>query len=557
MAIERRTLDSSRPVSRSASQRYRRVPGRGEEDENDELAKEPAVGAAVVLLLVIFTLDVYRAVTQSITHDEALTFHYYVPGPLERIFTNFGANDHVLHTLMVWCSVRTLGISEWALRLPALLGGLLYLASSMRVCRRAFGGGWVFLLGFGLLALNPLLLDFQSLARGYGLALGLAMYAIANLLGALAGRETGRPGTGPYGRLFRASAALGLSVAANLTLAPLAGGLLLLASAAIIGQARRLPGGAKTSGSVAGGLLLVLLPALVVGGALLWVPLQNYKPGGFYVGLPNLLGTGTNLIDHALAHVPQAWPLTEGSELFVYVRGILLVLAGPVLLLAALVRFAMVVRAWRGKTSLAELGGLDRFHFLVSGSLLIGMVCLLVLHHAFGLAYPIDRTGLWLVALVQLVIVGLAADALRGGALQKAVGLFVLVGLWAILVQYGSQIQAEQYPVWKHDAGMRAIFDEIKRANDRDPQETVVVECMWYYEPALNFYRLARRAQWMPEVQRGYDPAALKGDWLVLLPDAKPGPDGEPAPPVDELVEVRYRDPVSGTVLGVPRVRAQ
>ncbi|MHC5209142.1 MAG: hypothetical protein ACYTG2_00305 [Planctomycetota bacterium] len=542
MELERRTLTSGRVD--------RRIRSRGDEDENDELAKEPAVGAAVVLLIVVFALDVYRAVTQSITHDEALTFHYYVPGPIANIFTNFGANDHVLHTLLAWVSVRLFGISEWALRLPALFGGLLYLVSSLRVCRRVFGGGWTFLLAFGLLALNPLLLDFQSMARGYGLGLGLSMYAIANLLGALAGHETGRPGTGPHGRLFRASAALGLSVAANLTFAPLAGGLLLLTAVAIIAQQRRLPGGAKTTGSVFGGLALLILPCLVTGGALLTVPLQNYKPGGFFVGLPNLLGTGTDLIDHALAHVPGAWPLEPESRLFTYVRGVLLVLAGPVLLLAALVRVVMVVRSWRGKTSLAELSGMERFHFLVGGSLVLGVLALVVAHHVFGFAYPIDRTGLWIVAVVHLVTVGLVVDVLRAGPLPRVVAVVVLAALWGLLVQYGSQIQAREYPIWRNDAGTSAIFDEIKRQNDREPRETVVVECAWFYEPALNFYRLARRTQWMPVVQRGYDPDDLKGDWLVLLPS-------EEERPVDELVEVRYQDPVSGTVLGIPRVRQE
>jgi hypothetical protein len=530
------------------SRGYRRVPGRGEEDENDELAKEPAVGAAVVLAAVVFALDVYRAVTQSITHDEALTFHMYVLRPAGRIFTDFGANDHVLHSLMAWASVRMFGISEWALRLPALLGGLLYLVSALRVCRRVFGGGWTFLLAFGLLALNPLLLDFQSLARGYGLGMAFSMYAIGNLLGALAGRESGRPGTGPHGRLFRASVGLGLSVAANLTFVPLVFGLLLLTAVAILAQQRRLPGGAKTTGSIVLSLALLLLPCAAVAGALLTVPLLNYKSGGFFVGMLSIFNTGVNLIEHALGHQPDAWPLRVGSYPYMLVRGALLVLAGPVLLAAALIRFVMVIRTWRGKTSVAELSNMDRCHYLVGGSLVLGVLATVAAHHVFGFAYPIDRTGLWIVAVVQLFTVALAADALKRGALPRAVAVVVLAGLWALLVQYGSQIQAREYAVWRYDAGTRAIFDEIKRQNDREPRETVVVRCNWLYEPALNFYRIARRAQWMPVVERGYDPYDVQGDWLVILPQAEPRP-------VDELVEVRYEDPISGTILGIPRAR--
>jgi hypothetical protein len=46
-----------------------------------------------------FALCVYRAATQGIVHDEALTFNWF-PSP-ERTLGQFDANNHVLNTLLI------------------------------------------------------------------------------------------------------------------------------------------------------------------------------------------------------------------------------------------------------------------------------------------------------------------------------------------------------------------------------------------------------------------------------------------------------------------------
>src|SRR5258706_1103264 len=138
--------------------------------------------AAKVFLGALWVVCVYRAVTQSITHDEALTYALYLTGPFSQIFRVFSANHHFLNTLLMYFCASLFGLSEWSLRLPALAGAALYFTAVYRVSRHVFGGGYSLLLAVGLLTLNPFILDFMVAARGYGMALGLWMWAAAPLL---------------------------------------------------------------------------------------------------------------------------------------------------------------------------------------------------------------------------------------------------------------------------------------------------------------------------------------------------------------------------------------
>lgn len=73
--------------------------------------------------------------------------------------------------------MKLLGSSELALRLPNLLAHVVYLHASARVALKA--RGLVLTVGcFLLLNAHPYLLDFFGLARGYGLACGLMMMSL-------------------------------------------------------------------------------------------------------------------------------------------------------------------------------------------------------------------------------------------------------------------------------------------------------------------------------------------------------------------------------------------
>jgi hypothetical protein len=118
----------------------------------------------------------YRAATFPFTHDESLSFAIFTWEPRWRTT----ANHHPLNTVLMQACHAVFGDAPLSLRTPNLLALALYLGSVLALLRRVAHPLTRFA-GFALLALNPFVLDFFFLARGYGLALAFLMLALALL----------------------------------------------------------------------------------------------------------------------------------------------------------------------------------------------------------------------------------------------------------------------------------------------------------------------------------------------------------------------------------------
>ncbi len=138
----------------------------------------------LALGLLIYTS--YRATHLSITCDEASTYFSHVPNSIFKcFFSNFcwmDANNHLFNTFLMQGSIGMFGVSEFTLRLPNLLGHFIYLIFSISIVIRYSKDFWIALVGFCFLNLNPFLIEFFSLARGYGLGVGMMMMSIYFLL---------------------------------------------------------------------------------------------------------------------------------------------------------------------------------------------------------------------------------------------------------------------------------------------------------------------------------------------------------------------------------------
>ncbi len=138
--------------------------------------------ALSVLLCALLAYTGYRAVALSMTHDESTSYNWFRDINVFSCFYSkdcwYNANNHLLNTWSWQHTVRWFGASEWAMRLPNLLAHLLYLLCSLALVRSVTGRFWVGLAGFAFINFNPYLLEFFSLARGYGLCAGLSMASI-------------------------------------------------------------------------------------------------------------------------------------------------------------------------------------------------------------------------------------------------------------------------------------------------------------------------------------------------------------------------------------------
>ena len=170
-----------------------------------------------MLLAALFVINCYRAATQSVVHDEALSWQFYLAGPVSEIFEYYTANNHFLATLLFRLSTALFGASAFSMRLPTLLAGAWYFRSVFLLSALLFEDGILFLIAVGLLALNPILLDFLVASRGYGLAIAGLFFALLQMIEYLRKQSDAIPSVQRF-RLWKAAGGLGIAFAANLTM---------------------------------------------------------------------------------------------------------------------------------------------------------------------------------------------------------------------------------------------------------------------------------------------------------------------------------------------------
>jgi uncharacterized membrane protein len=381
------------------------------------------------LLLFLLAVNVYRAATQSITTDEAFTYARSVLTPIPELWQSYDANDHVLHTFLCKASVKLFGTSEFTLRIPSLLGGVLLLVSALRLCRLLFGDGWYMLTAFALIALNPFVLDYCSIARGYGMATAFLLFSLDQLLRYL---------EGPFvsWRLYSAGIGLALGVAANLTVLAPGFALVLVFTGIHLGEAARQRNWPQVRARFDHIVDQMAVPCVVVTVALLLGPLLPARREHFYAGAKTLHDSLESFnyaclwrVKNLLENTPLHYPVEN------FWLGVSLVLPGVILA-------AGVVTALRYR---------ERAGMLLTGLCVCSAGLLLALHWVLGVPLPERRTGLYLVPLFTL----LAAQAVFRA--PRWVQGIAASGVALVLAQFLLSWNVRVYDEWLMDAGNRDL----------------------------------------------------------------------------------------------------
>jgi 4-amino-4-deoxy-L-arabinose transferase-like glycosyltransferase len=432
-------------------------------------------------LWALFGADVYRAATQSITTGEAFTYSHFVRPTFKETLRIYDANNHILNTLLAKASLTFLRLSEFSLRLPSVLFGGLYLWAVYRLARRMFGSGGFFLAAVALLCLNPLVLDYLSAARGYGMALALWMWALEFLLEYL---EQG-PG-GAKGLLNRAGICLGLAVAASLAFAfPAAalGGAFCLA--AVLWK--------RTSARTLAEQLAV--PAALVAFLILVLPLSHAEPENFYFGGDSLRDTVRSLALLSVYHTRRvvAFPAAIGPVAYIGL--------GALVIVAVSAGVAALRRREKGRTA--------GFLLLTSGPMALGLALLVAAHRVGGMRYPLGGTGLYFIPIGTLAGMVLVART-HFPPVRAAAGLFAAVLGALYLMQFTTRVYAE----WSGEAESEVLVQALIRDAAGRP---VTVAAGGVEQPVLSFYRdRYRQKNWEP-VERGLPDHDFS--YYVLTPD--------------------------------------
>ncbi|MEO8026706.1 MAG: hypothetical protein ABI823_09530 [Bryobacteraceae bacterium] len=478
--------------------------------------------ASLVLLGSLFVVNVYRAASQSITHDEALTYLWFVAKPWAEVFTTYDANHHVLFTILCKVAVSAFGPSEFVMRLPTLLACLVYFWAMFRLCEAVFGIGWRLFLAVAALSLHPLILDFLSAARGYGLALAFFTLGLVALL-----RFLRNPAEAAANRwlVVWPGLILALAVCSNLIyLVPVTGAILTSLSIYWLDRHRSpLP---PESGLLALPAVarLLIAPFLTLCWLVLIFPLSAASPDHFYYGahswreLSESLAVVSFLSNPAYALLPNTMWLQYAID-----AGIAIALLG-----LGLIAF----RNWRR----ADAAGVELL--LLAGTTFASLVAITGGFAIAGIALPVGRTLVYWIFL--LTFAGLLVIRFAPG--PRWVSWLLAVPMLVVLAQYALEWRTTFYGDWLFHRDFRSIISYISKDHSRLGAKPVIVAGSWEMAAPLNYYRETRNLNWMAPMERETDPPEASY-WIFAVQDA--------AQVEKRGLKTVWKDPLSGTVLAV------
>jgi hypothetical protein len=483
------------------------------------------------VLVLVFGMTVYRAKTQTIGHDEALEYEWFLDQGVAHVLWYNPAN-HVLFTLLAKPIVWTLGVSELTLRAPSLVGTAIYLLATYFLCRRLFGQGIMLLLSVALLCLNPQVLDLMPAARGYILglaALAVAMYAMA--------RPVERGEFNPDDKAWKwgsatASVALALAVIASFpNLVPAACLALTFSLVTIGGFAALLKFRERRVQQFA---TYFLAPGAVTGFCLLWPYLIQFRLVHLKIRYQDasmavrdifndsfLYKWTDDVFNSSLSAVPAA----AGSwQERTSVLGELVLL--PVLFLFVAIGVLLARRA--PAESRTKENAVCR---IIGGAATASVVLILILHLTLKVEYPTSRYCLFLIPLFTVggILAGKEICARFPWAYLKGVGVLLAT---LVVFDYALALQATSFRYMAYDVISRELYQTIANDAQRRGLTNVRVGGTWWYEPEINFYRRRYKANWMMEYEikdKSYFwqfPSTLVPsdyDYFVFTPAGDPG----------------------------------
>jgi hypothetical protein len=479
---------------------------------------KPSKVLAAALLVFLFAVNVYRAATQSITVDEALTFNHFIAQQNEGMVKAAPFNTN----LGLWMSTLTVdmfGPGEFSMRIPALLAGGLYFYVLFRLCALLFTSPAFFLLAIAVNSLNPYLLDYFSAARGYGPAVAFLTSAVYCLA-----RWIMEEDSASWKLPLLAGAALGLSFDSHISA---------IFPAAALGIAFIAVFAAKHGGKFLLRTAAPMVALCAVIGLLVIVPLIQQGRTGSIDGVVELYRDGLkSLVLGYLFYKPTiltAWPPIHR----------LAWLTLPALFAGLLAAAARLLRPRQARENVV---------LLLSIATPLTFLLLWIEPRMFHHGYFAGR-GL----LVTCPLIFLAAplwlewltSKTRPERIAAGAGSALLVFLVAV---FALEWNVKSYLGWEHDAGTKTAMEILRKKRPADVNTIARMGADAYLDEGLNFYRALYEMDWLKPLTR--DSPECTYDYYYVL-----------AENYDKLkrfgLQELYRDPVARTILAEPGAEAR
>ncbi|MEM6802992.1 MAG: hypothetical protein AAF696_16425 [Bacteroidota bacterium] len=428
-----------------------------------------------------FVYSCLRAAKLSMTHDESSTFMNSIDINLWACFFSSScwgtANIHWLNSFLMQISVGLFGTDEFFIRLPNLLGHLIYLTYSILLVRSFSGRIWIMLGGFLILNANPYLLEFFSLARGYGLGCAFVMMSMYYLY-----RYLDHPRKLFLGLTFVGSI---LAVLSNFTFlnffAVHLAGLGALSLLLLLKWEGKIPliesnmlGNKAYMPLFFGGISTLLLTIL------LYYPIKFLRQlGEFQYGIDSLGVSYKHLIEDS--NMGQGYFGAVTNEVLMWVYAILMFAA-----------LFMGISRLRKK----RYGSLSIFYMMASAMMLLFLLALQVQYILFDTKFLVHRTALMVIPIAALPMY-LFLEELLKSRMALALGLSLLLASFS-LYHFSRVANLSGTREWYYDAETRNMIELMQEKAVEGEQ--IKLGVYWIYHPTSAFYKRVRELDFLEDI---------------------------------------------------------
>lgn len=462
---------------------------------------------------ILFVYAFIKACLLSITWDEAYSYMEYVRKGIfiQDQFDMMSANNHLLNTWLGIFLVKCFGAHEWVLRIPSLIAHLLFLVFSAKLIQQFRTPGLV-LASFLILNLHPYLIDFFSLARGYGLSMGLMMTSIYYLYA--------------FHREFRNTFAVlsvftgALSVLANYVLLNYVMSLFVVIVMLYSYQAIQQPSQKKI-------VLKNILPVAFVFFLLLVVVVpiafKLREAGALFFGGEGGFWKDTihSIVDRSFYELGYNYWFQRMAKAFIF-----LVVSG-----ACVFAFIKIRKKQFSQNKL----------FLIS-MLLILLMCsasVILQHVLLNTLYLVDRTALFFVTLFSVILVFFIHELSE----EKPRTVYIIYFTATLLsIHMLLSLNLNYVLEWKLNADTKEMLQDLEKLKTITPEKNnVSINIPLPFETDINFYRDVNELGWLNPVQRSRERNKLD-DYYYLTQK-------ELAELVPDEIEILKSYPVTKNVL--------
>ena len=457
--------------------------------KNKTLIQLALVSLTMVGLLYVI---IDKASRLSFTHDESYTYlHYVHQGFMDIIsYKTPYTNNHILNTVLIKYFEELFGRSEFIYRLPNILGFILYSYYGFRFLQAQVPK--LVFPSYLLLVLNPYLLDFFGLARGYGLSISFLMMSIYYMCGYLKEQK--------LKQLILFNVGAFLAIMSNFSLLNYYVAALITYNGIVYMNYKF-----NQSNNQASYPFLkmnrVNFISIVLTGMVLFEPLRRISKqklldfGGENGFIQDTICTSIDDLLYEM-HLPD-----------LYYNFIKYSVLGVTLFATVFILIKIVKKdALFLKTNSTLV--------FVNSTLMAIVIITLAQHFILGNEFYIHRFALFLFPIFVLNFIGILSLIYNYGFYRLS---YVMVYAMSALLLFNLYVNHNRtyFKDWKYDQCDKIVMEKLILEHEKNPSKKIKLGIFWMFEPTTNFYRYIWDLNWLQQTHRN---GIQKNDDYLYIP---------------------------------------